>query len=96
MTTLRVVSRRQESLDWRGLRLALGLTQQQMCELLCVDRKTLYRLEVGRLAAPLRASRTLLRAWLRDPELRRRLEAAGFPHPFPEDLDNGDGDRSLS
>ncbi|MCL5026713.1 MAG: helix-turn-helix domain-containing protein, partial [Chloroflexi bacterium] len=91
-----VVDRCHGTLDWRGLRLALGLTHEQMAELLCVHWTTIYRLESGKCMRPPRASATLLRAWLRDPELRQRLAAAAFPHPFPEDFADGDGDRSLS
>ena len=89
MATLNVVGRRYAVVDWRGLRRALGLTHRQMSEVLCIHERNVYQLEAGTYAAPSRASMMLLRAWLQHPEFRQRLQATGYPHPFPEDLADG-------
>ena len=74
-----------ESLDWRGLRLALGLRQSEMAELLYLTQPFISQLELGT-ARPSRQTIVILRAWLTMPEYRERLAAANFPHPFPDDV----------
>ena len=72
--------------DWRALRAALGLSQVQMGRLLCIHEKAVVRLENGQTKRLHEASEVILRASLLDPRLIARLEAAGHPHPWPEDL----------
>ncbi len=73
-------------LYWLELREALGLTQAEMAALLCISERQLRRIERGIYRRPPPASMLVLRARLRHPEMRRRLEAAGVQYPFPEDL----------
>lgn len=74
--------------DWRRFRVALGLTQRDLAELLCISTRHVRRLETIPHHCPSAASVMLLRAWLRHPEYRRRLEVADYAHPFPEDLED--------
>ena len=78
--------RSERNLDWRGLRLALGLTHEQMGTLLRVSERQIYYLEAGGCQGISGAAEILLRTWLQHPEAIRRLKQAGFPHPFPDDL----------
>ena len=71
--------------EWRVLRQALGLTQEDMGRLLCLHRSAVIRLEQGDHYCPREATIMLLRAALLHPEFRRRLAAAGYAHPWPED-----------
>lgn len=74
-----------ERLDWRGLRLALGLRQTEMANLLYLDQSFISRLELGT-TRPSRQTIAILRAWLTMPEYRGRLAAANFVNPFPDDV----------
>lgn len=71
--------------DWRGLRDALGLTQEEMGRLLCVSKQSVCAYEAGS-RRPTRAVLMLLRTWLQDPDLAGRLRRSAFPHPWPEDV----------
>ncbi len=76
--------KQQAELNWRGLRLALGLTQHRMAELLGIQRRAIQRLEHGtRRPAPFVLSH--LRVLLKHPEVQRRLHEAGFPNPLNEE-----------
>ncbi len=72
--------------DWQALRRALGLTQSEMAELLCISRRQVVRLEQKDALQPHKSTVMLLRTWLQEPEFRRRLAEAGYPYPFPEDI----------
>lgn len=72
-------------IDWRGLRRALGLTQREMAQLLCLSRQEVGNLERGHRRNVHAGTLMHLRAWLQSPELCERLRGARFPHPFPED-----------
>lgn len=76
--------------SWRELRYALALRQSDMAEILGLTISSVAELERGgRAGRSHRCPRDVylerLRDYLRLPELRRRLEAAGHPHPWPED-----------
>lgn len=73
--------------DWASLRSALGLTQVKLAEMLGLSVSTVKRMEQsrGHRCMPQPALK-LLRTWLQEPELRERLNAARYPHPWPEDL----------
>ena len=74
--------------DWAGFRQGLELTQGQFAELLGMGLRSVQRLEGGPGHRCLgKASLKLLRFWLQDPEIRARLRANRYPHPWPEDLD---------
>jgi transcriptional regulator with XRE-family HTH domain len=72
--------------DWRALRTALGLTQEDFGRMLCISQEAVSLLETGVTQSPSAASLKLLRMWLSMPHLYERLERANVPHPFPEDL----------
>ncbi len=72
--------------DWQELRDALGLTQQEMAMVLAISDREVRRLETGAVNEISPATELILRAVLRDPEFRRRLDAANYPHPYPGDL----------
>lgn len=79
-----MVKQRQQPINWRELRLALGLTQQKMAELLGIREDSLRRLELGmRKPAPFVLSH--LRVLLKHPETQRRLREAGFSNPLNEE-----------
>jgi transcriptional regulator with XRE-family HTH domain len=74
--------------DWRALREALGLTQEEFAELLSLSRTGVQWIEAQQPhRCPSRQTVTLLQLWLSTPTLRRRLELAGYPHPYPEFAD---------
>lgn len=72
--------------DWLGLREALGLTQREMADLICVSRRTVQVLETDPRARPHRATMVILRARLADRRLAARLRSAAYPHPWPQDV----------
>ena len=73
--------------NWEALRLALRLSGRQMALLLCLsERECRYIRHSHRHICVRQANLVHLRAWLRHPELRRRLAEAGYPYPWPEDL----------
>lgn len=78
--------------SWRALRYALGLRQRDMAEMLGLALSSVADLEraSGRAGRGHRCPRDIhverLRDYLRLPELRKRLERAGHPHPFPDDV----------
>ena len=73
--------------NWRELRKALDLTQRQMAIMLSCDETTIQRAEsLTDHHCPRPGTVKLLRIYLQDPELKARLRIAGYPHPFPEDL----------
>jgi hypothetical protein len=76
--------------DLRALRRALSapgdpITCARMAALLQLSERRYWGLEQPPHRCPPAASLALLRGWLRAPPFRARLEAAGYPHPFPED-----------
>lgn len=82
---LDMTHKRQPDIDWRGLRNAMGLTQRELADLLCVSRQEIANIEGGR-RYPAASSLMLLRVWLTHPTYRERLAEADYPTPFPEDL----------
>lgn len=77
--------------DFRALRRALSvpgdaLTLARMAELLQLSERRYWDLEQPPHRCPPAASLALLRGWLRTDHYRARLEAAGYGHPFPEDV----------
>jgi transcriptional regulator with XRE-family HTH domain len=87
---------KQQPINWCSLRVALGMTQFQFAGLMGICVRSVRMLESNRAVRPSQASMTLLRAWLRDPELQRRLSNANFPYPFPEDLNEAARTRELT
>ncbi|TAK33527.1 MAG: XRE family transcriptional regulator [Chloroflexota bacterium] len=75
-------------IDWKQLRKALGLTQEEMADLLHIRARQIYNLERG-LCSPHKSTVIILRSWLSTPALRARLVESGYDHPFPEDLEDG-------
>jgi len=67
-------------IDWRGLRLALGLTQAGLATLLQVRPFTVYCWEHGR-QRPAPVTLALLRIVLQRPHHQRRLQEAGYQLP---------------
>lgn len=67
--------------DWRGLRLALGITQQQEADLLGVGVRTVKRVEGEPHHCAGGAMTRLMLAFLQDEAYRRRLAAARYPLP---------------
>ena len=83
--TEQAAKRQEAALDWRGLRLALGLRQSELANLLYLTHQSLSAIERGE-AYPSRQTIAILRAWLTVPEYRGRLVAANFANPFPDDV----------
>lgn len=74
-------------IDWLGLRLALGLTQERFASLLSVSQRFICGLEQGEYQAS-RTTIAILRAQLHgSPELCARLHRNNFPDPFPTEND---------
>ena len=71
--------------DWRGLREALRLTQEEMADRLHISVRQVARLEHPPHRCPREATIWFLRHMLRHSPYRDRLQAAGFPNPFEED-----------
>jgi hypothetical protein len=68
-------------IDWRSVRLAVGVTQAELAAVVGVSRRELQRLEAGeRGAGPGVLARLASFLTLRGP--RARLKAAGVAHPF--------------
>jgi hypothetical protein len=57
-----------------------------MGRLLCLSERQIRRVEAEPHRCPHPASVELLRVWLHDPEIQRRLRLAGVATPFPEEL----------
>ena len=72
--------------DWRPLRKAIGLSAAKMAQCLKISQGHLWELESGKTQSILSSTETVLRAFLMQPEVVLRLKIAGYPHPFPEDL----------
>lgn len=75
--------------SWRELRYALGMRQRDMAEMLGLTIGSVAELERnGRPGrghrCPLDIRLERLRDYLSLPEMRERLAASGFPHPYPE------------
>ena len=83
--TEQAAKRQENVLDWRGIRLALGLRQQELAQLLYVSRQVVSAYERGR-CQPSGQTVMILRSWLATPVYRRRLQVAGMAHPFPGDV----------
>lgn len=75
----------QSPVDWRAIRLALGLRQRELAQLLYVSPPFVSQLESGT-AKPSKQTLAILRSWLLTPEYRKRLADAGMAYPFPDDL----------
>lgn len=73
-------------IEWRAIRAALGLTQEELADLLHVRARTIYNLEHG-VCTPNASTVLILRCWLSTPALSTRLAESNYPHPFPDDLD---------
>jgi predicted transcriptional regulator len=69
--------------------MALGLTQQQMADLLFLSDSAISYLETPPHKCPHLQTIMLIRYHLAKPEFARKLKSAGYPHPYPEDLDSG-------
>ena len=65
-------------IDWRALRLALGLSQTQWGERIGLHRRQIVTLENDH-RCPHPAVVMLARAWMYDPSVRARLRRAGYP-----------------
>ena len=65
-------------IDWRALRLALGLSQTAWGERIGLKRRQIVTLENDH-RCPHPAVVMLARAWMYDPSVRARLKAAGYP-----------------
>jgi transcriptional regulator with XRE-family HTH domain len=73
--------------DLAALRAALGLTQAELAQMLRCSRTLVQEHEHARLHRCLgRAEVDFLRGYLRADPYRSLLAAAGYAHPFPEDL----------
>lgn len=75
-------------LDWRALRLALGLSQMVLgSRVVLMDKSSIQRLEAGTMRASPRTLE-LLRGWVRrHPEARARIVDSQLVWPWPGDLD---------
>ena len=72
--------------DWRSLRLALALTQEQMAPLLGMGRSGYLKLELTRPHyCPRPGTMQLFRSYMRAPARRAALAAAGYAWPYAED-----------
>ncbi len=72
--------------DIGNLRQALGWSKTETCERLAIHRSTLWWAERQPHRCLKPSTVRLLRAYLATPECQAALRAAGYPHPFPEDL----------
>ena len=68
--------------DWRALRYALGVTQEDMGELLGISRRAVILIEKVPHRCPRRGTVRNLRIALQHPEAQRRLAEANYPNPF--------------
>jgi transcriptional regulator with XRE-family HTH domain len=69
--------------DWAQLRHAIGLTQQEMADLLCISGRQVSRMETKKEhSCPRRSSLMLLKFWLDDPKLKAKVRKAGVHNPF--------------
>jgi len=82
------------SLDWRALRMALGLTQERFARLLDMSETTVKSWENrGRNHhCPHVLVVRRLRRIMRRPQWRAKLEASGYAYPYRSDFKNGNGD----
>ncbi len=62
--------------DWRNIRHALGLTQHEMAELVCMSEREIKYIEAGHLAPPGPAT-VILATFLQAPEAQAKLFMAG-------------------
>lgn len=77
--------RSEEKVEWRRIRLALGLSQKQLGEVLLMEQGPVSLLESGK-RCPDRRTVHLLRTYLAIPLSQALLARYGVPHPWPEDI----------
>ena len=71
--------------DWRALRYALGVTQEDMGELLGITRRAVHLIERVPHRCPRRGTVRALRIALQHPEAQRRLAEENYPNPFGDE-----------
>lgn len=73
------------AVDWRRVRLALGMRQTDMADVLGLSRESVSRAERGR-QTPGRRALIRLNHYLSLPGARTRLRRAGVRHPFANEI----------